>query len=292
MPLSDIEIQDARRQGDISITPFDEKMLQPASYDLKVGRQAATVPKNGEPRVDLEEEGVLLIPPYAPAGVFTKEELRLSRSYVGHFGLNSSFTRRGLIAAIGMQIDPGFEGPLSVTLLNMSPSAISLDYGETFVTLEFERLSVPASKGYSGKHQNRKTFRAEELDPMIGFKGHALTDVLKGFEDIREAMKGVAALTQKIEAMQKFNDGMLAEIRKLVEHIVGQRTTTIVLRELSHKEARQEILELFQSNPGPLFYSDISERLRLDLEQVLEITTELENEGIIGEKKTHGSKKA
>ena len=299
MPLSDVEIQAARASGDIRITPFDEKMLQPASYDLKVGKKAATVPKNGEPRLDLEEEGVLLIAPYAPAGVFTKEELQLSTSYVGHFGLNSTFARRGLMASIGMQIDPGFEGPLSVTLINMTPNPISLNYGETFVTLEFERLSVPASKGYNGKYQRRKTFLAEELDPMIGFKGHALTDVVKGFQDIRDAVKGVAQMSQKLDTFldqhrqeihdaQRFNKNLMADMKALVEHIVGGKSSTMVVRQVSHDQARREILELFQSSGGPLFYSDICERLQLDLEQVLEITTELEREGLIGEGKGNG----
>jgi deoxycytidine triphosphate deaminase len=43
--------------------------------------------------------------------------LRLSTSYVGHFGLKSKLARRGIAASVGIQIDPGFEGPLSVTLL-------------------------------------------------------------------------------------------------------------------------------------------------------------------------------
>ena len=42
-----------------------------------------------------------------------------------------------------------------------------------------------------------------------------------------------------------------------------------MLRALSHEEARQEILDLFRSSEGPLFYSDIAEPLQMDLEQVL-----------------------
>src|SRR5690349_12969370 len=118
MLMSDVQIQQALDSGDISITPFDPKMLQPASYDLKVGKNAATVPTNGDPRVDLEKTGLLLIPPYAPAVIYTHERLKFSRKYAGHFGLKSKYARRGLTAAVGIQIDPGFEGPLSVTLNN------------------------------------------------------------------------------------------------------------------------------------------------------------------------------
>ena len=43
MPISDVEFKKALDNGDIAISPFDPTMLQPASYDLKVGKQAATV---------------------------------------------------------------------------------------------------------------------------------------------------------------------------------------------------------------------------------------------------------
>ena len=72
-------------------------------------------------------------------------------------------------------------------------------------------------------------------------------------------------------------------MKTLVEHIVGERTSTVVLRTLTHDEAKDEILNLFRSATAPLFYSDIAEQLGIDLEQVLEITNELEREGLIGE---------
>ena len=65
-----------------------------------------------------------------------------------------------------------------------------------------------------------------------------------------------------------------------------------MLRALSHEEARQEILDLFRSSEGPLFYSDIAERLQMDLEQVLKVTTELETEGLIGEIGNHGQERS
>lgn len=294
MPMSDVEIREALANREVSITPFDPKMLQPASYDLKVGKLAATVPENGEPRINLEKQGVLLIAPYAPAVVFTMEELKLSLSYTGRFGLKSGLARRGVTASVGVQIDPGFHGPLSVTLLNHTPTPVMLNYGQDFLTLELQKLNVPASHGYDGDYQGRESFSSRELEAVIGFKGHALTDVVKGFDDIRDAVKGVASMAKKLDTfmdqhrqeirlMQEFNNGLMADMKKLVEHIVGERTSTVILRTLTNEEARKEIIDLFKSTKGPLFYSDIAERLQMDLEHVLAITKELEQEGIIGE---------
>jgi Mn-dependent DtxR family transcriptional regulator len=55
----------------------------------------------------------------------------------------------------------------------------------------------------------------------------------------------------------------------------------IALRSITREQARQEILELFQSGET-LFFSDIAERLRIDLPLLIEICQELCEEGEIG----------
>jgi dCTP deaminase len=293
MPLSNVEIQQELDLGHISITPFDQAMLQPASYDLKVGKIAATVSRNSDPRIDLESEHTLVIPGYSPAVIWTKEELKLPLNMVGHFGVKSGLSRRGLFASVGIQIDPGFKGPLSVSLMNLTPNPAALGYGESFCTLELERLAVPASEGYSGEYQNRKSFTAQELQSILGYKGHGLNDMMEGFAEIRESLSSMAGMARKFddflskyttenEKNARFNRGLLREMKSLVEHILGERVQTVVLRSIPKDQARQEILDLYKESKVSLFYSDVAEQLALDLEIVLELCTELENEGKIG----------
>jgi deoxycytidine triphosphate deaminase len=54
----------------------------------------------------------------------------------------------------------------------------------------------------------------------------------------------------------------------------------VVLREISKEEAEKEILKLF-SGGQVLYYSDIAEKLRLDLKLVVEICNELQSKGRI-----------
>jgi hypothetical protein len=54
----------------------------------------------------------------------------------------------------------------------------------------------------------------------------------------------------------------------------------IVLRSITREQAKGEILELFQSGQT-LYYSDIAQRLRLDLPLVVEICQELRDAGEI-----------
>ncbi|HEY6392622.1 MAG TPA: hypothetical protein VIX89_15175, partial [Bryobacteraceae bacterium] len=200
---------------------------------------------------------------------------------------------------------------LSVTLFNFTQTPIALDYTDSFLSLELNRLDQPASRPYKGDYQGRpEGFTAKEIEPVLGHKGHGLADAVAGFNEIRQSIEKVAALSDKFASflsdyeqqnreLSRFNQtllgenqALLGEMKKLVEHIVGEHDRTVVLRTLSKEEAREEILNLFKSSTGPLYYSDIAQRLGLDLEQVLEITNELEREGIIGELGNHGSTKS
>lgn len=57
------------------------------------------------------------------------------------------------------------------------------------------------------------------------------------------------------------------------------------LRKISRKKAKKEIMELF-AKEGGLHYFDIADKLRLDLEFVVDICDELVNEGKIGSVKS------
>ncbi|MCH8865029.1 MAG: hypothetical protein IIB13_06700 [Chloroflexi bacterium] len=59
------------------------------------------------------------------------------------------------------------------------------------------------------------------------------------------------------------------------------REKIIVLKEITREEAKKEIRQLFQSG-GTLYYSDIVQELKIDLETVVEICNELEKEKEIG----------
>jgi dCTP deaminase len=302
MILSNGEILEEVRSGALLIDPFDQKYLEPASYDMRVGKDAATVTKDGDPMVDLEKAGFLLVAPYAPAVIYAMEHLRLPLDIAGRFGLKSNLSRRGVYASVGPQVDPGFDGKLSVTLFNLTPSSVALNYGDTFLSLELHRLGKPATKGYKGDYQGRSTFTANEIEPVLGYKGHGLSEAVAGFSELRQSLGKVAGLSEKfdnfLESYEKqnrelgeFNRALLTEMKKLIEHIVGERPTTVVLRAIPRSQAKDEILALFKKSRKTLFYSDLAEQLNLDLELVVELCNELEGEGCIGVLTSHETKR-
>ena len=108
MPMTDSEILQAIKDGDLQIDNMSEACLEPASYDLRIGDPLL---KGGDAAPDsLMERGSIII----RAGEFftfrTHEKLHLKKIISGHLGAKSYFIQRGLILLAGQHVDPGFEG--------------------------------------------------------------------------------------------------------------------------------------------------------------------------------------
>jgi len=159
--LTDIEIKEAIERGDISIENFEiEKCLQPASYDMRVGKRAIVsksitleefkekVSKETTKEIDLEKEGSTTISAGAFCLITTYEKIKLSNEYAGHIGIRSYFARKGLSLLSGLQIDPGFSGVLVLGFCNLSPRSFTIEYQDPICTIEIHRLSRDVEKPY------------------------------------------------------------------------------------------------------------------------------------------------
>jgi hypothetical protein len=100
---------------------------------------------------------------------------------------------------------------------------------------------------------------------------------------------GVSSSSDLLEQqnVQLRNENFLLRetIRRIEERLASieaslPKEKTIILREVSKEEAEEEIRRLF-SEGQILYYSDIAERLRLDLQLVVEICNELQSRGEI-----------
>lgn len=163
MTLVDYEIRDALDAGTIDIEPFDKEMVQPVSYDVKLSRHIRT-PKAGVDLIDVRptkgvppdhtvkrtiNSGGWTIHPRNFLLGCTEEYVRLSPGVVARVEGKSSIGRLGLIvhSTAGL-IDPGFEGQITLEIVNHAPWAIKLYEGMTIAQLVFERVRIP-EKDYS-----------------------------------------------------------------------------------------------------------------------------------------------
>ena len=210
MILSAQQIEAAHLAGEIVIDPFEQKQIQAASYDMRVGPQGATT-KTKE-LVNVEEAGYLLLEPGDFAFVSVLEELTLGNQYAARFGLRSMYSRKGLIATAG-HIDPGFHGRLIVGLTNLTPTPVSLPFKDDFISVEFYKLEQPTTKPYKGPYQDRLALGPEEIKAVTEGTGMALSEVLTTLGTLSQ---NVSSLAQSVSSLK----GELSSLRWVLPLIV------------------------------------------------------------------------
>lgn len=165
--LSDRDILKAVKKGSIRIDPWDDNLLQAASYDLRFGREAIVYTsledwKGLELRVD--EEGWWCIEPGEFMLACTLEVVRLGDNVVGRLDGKSSWGRRGLMVhcTAGM-VAPGWSGKLTLELSNMGYEAIELKSGMPICQISFEKLSSRTTRPYQGRYYGAETVQPSKL---------------------------------------------------------------------------------------------------------------------------------
>lgn len=197
MILTDSQIIEAYKKGDIVIDPFDENQVQAATYDLRVGAQGATT--STKKIVNLKETGYLSLQPGDFGVVTCLEIVRLGPQYAARFGLRSKYARKGLIATTGPQIDPGYFGRLIIGITNLTPKPVSLPYKDDLLSVEFHRLEQASTKPYCGPYQGKMELGAEEIEFITETEGMALSEMLT---TLRSLTQNVGALTTQIKTLE------------------------------------------------------------------------------------------
>jgi dCTP deaminase len=238
MILNNDQISDAVTNGDILIEPFSSDQIQGATYDLRVGEEAATT--SSKRKLNIKDLGYFVIQPGDFATVLTLEELHFSSSFVGRFGLRSRLARKGLISAIGPQIDPGYHGRLTIAVANLSPKPISLSYGEDFVSVEFHRLDAPSTKPYDGPYQDRLSLGPEEIEAIAESEGLAFSEVVTTLRslsanagnltvDVGKLTSDVTGFTANVQQLTSDVRSLTTRISELAGQLTGSRWLTPLL---------------------------------------------------------------
>jgi len=160
--LSDGTILEYVQQGRIKVDPWDPKMVQPASIDLRLGdsfrvfhNHRATAIDLHDPPANLTEE--VVVPPGEPfvihPGEFclgrTLEWVQIPDDIVARIEGKSSLGRLGLIVhATAGFCDPGFQGTLTLELNNLTRVPIRLYPELPIAQLSFMTLDRPAQRPY------------------------------------------------------------------------------------------------------------------------------------------------
>lgn len=170
MILSDRDIKQSVADGRITIQPYDEKCVQPASYDLHLDKDFLVFNRGGHAYIDVkkpvddymkkvtitEEEPFILHPGEFVLGKVL-EKTGVARDMVGRLEGKSSLGRLGIIVhATAGYLDPGNELNMTLELSNIGSLPVMLYYRMPIAQMAFEPLSSEAEHAYGEKTLNSK----------------------------------------------------------------------------------------------------------------------------------------
>jgi dCTP deaminase len=160
--LSDGTIRRLIEKGRITVDPYDESLIQPASIDLRLGDSFRVFHNHRAPAIDLRDPPANLTEEVkvAPEDAFvihpgefclgrTLEWVELPDDIVARIEGKSSLGRLGLIVhATAGFCDPGWKGTLTLELNNLTRIPIKLYPGLLIAQLSFMALDRPAERPY------------------------------------------------------------------------------------------------------------------------------------------------
>lgn len=212
--LNDNQIRQRMQDHFFSLEPFEESCLQPASYDLRVGKFAFA--SSLREKVDLSQRGILRIEPGEFAVVETMERLEFGNQIAAQLGLRSEYARRGLLMLSGPQVDPGFKGILIVRLINLAPIPIVVAYSTPFLTMQLFSLPQPVSHPYNGPYQGQTGISARDIQELTQTEGLTLGAVIKTLsalaKDVAELRGSIARLSWLVPLIVGIGIGVIAII--------------------------------------------------------------------------------
>nr|WP_181775262.1 dCTP deaminase [Amycolatopsis pittospori] len=149
--LTDRAIRRAHGSGELTITPFDPRLVRPAAISLRLGYKAFGLESTGVVDIadrttypdlrpkDLDGEGRLRVEPGEVVLAPTLEKIGLSENLVGLLDGTSDYARLGISVVLCGQVSPGFGSEtgavLTLEIVNHLRHAVLLHPGTRICNL-------------------------------------------------------------------------------------------------------------------------------------------------------------
>jgi dCTP deaminase len=183
MIMSNIEIENAIRKGEIILMPFESENLGPDSIDIRLGNKLLIAKKTGkiiDPKnnINMEFDEVYLDEkPYAiKPGDFvlgsTYEKIGLSRNITAQLEGRSSIGRLGIVVHMTaglVHAGWGYKQPSTLTLeiSSVNPNPVYLYDKMKVAQISFLRHGTPPNIGYDDNSNNKYSKQEGPLPSRI-----------------------------------------------------------------------------------------------------------------------------
>lgn len=158
-----------------------EKQIQQASYDLRLGSSSYVVGADVPVKLSKEKLEYLVIAPGQFALLTTHEVLNMPKDLLGFITLKNSFKMQGLINVSGFHVDPTFKGRLVFAVNNIGPSDIRLRHCEPTFTIFFSQVEGDVGEGRSPLKEDLPLNYIQ----LLGGSSLTLSKVQKDLEDLK-----------------------------------------------------------------------------------------------------------
>lgn len=165
MILSDRDLRARLAKGDLVIDPLDDpdKQLQPASIDLRLGREFLVFRHTRVPfidpyvsgaeeyteKVEIAPEDAFILHPGEFALGATLERVHIPTDLVARVDGRSSLGRLAVVVhSTAGFIDPGFRGRITLELSNLGRIPVALRPGLRVCQISLEAMTSPAERPY------------------------------------------------------------------------------------------------------------------------------------------------
>ncbi len=184
--LSDVDVRRCIGK-EIVIEPFLDNLLTPVGYDFTIGNFVFSL----EDGLLNPANGAYELPAKSTLQILTRESLWVSRKIGGTFHAKVSLVSRGL-SHISTTLDPGWYGPLLITMRNNTNKIIQMNEGDSFVTLVFSKLETPTSSPHF-----KPEFRKDILLSQIN---HQTEDYIRKVASLLGDPKILAEFEKKVRS--------------------------------------------------------------------------------------------
>ncbi|MEX2599349.1 MAG: dCTP deaminase [Dehalococcoidia bacterium] len=197
--LAGWQIQELVESGALLIDPFEPALVEPASYDLRVGSKILVSPigpRNLGEVIELDSQNASYpIQTGQMVAVLSKEKLAIPMDICVRFGIRSEFARKGIHAFGGVQMDPGWRGRLTMSIQNVGPEPVLITRNTPFFTLEFQRLEAAARAPYAGEYQDQDDFPEDQRHFILTARTTSLAEI----PALRQEISRLATIIEDLE---------------------------------------------------------------------------------------------
>ncbi|HTP58749.1 MAG TPA: dCTP deaminase [Spirochaetia bacterium] len=164
MIVSDDTLRGMIAEGSIMVEPIEPYQIQPASIDLRLGRNFLRLDENSLevlgmdselPYVTMEKDEIV-IAPHSFLLATTVEFIKLPANITAFVEGRSSIGRIGLFIQNAGWVDPGFEGNITLELFNANRIPIRLASGRRICQIVFAFMDQATRTPYAGKYQGQR----------------------------------------------------------------------------------------------------------------------------------------